>query len=404
MSERLYYEDATIQEFAAHVVERWQTERGFAVRLDRTAFYPTSGGQPHDTGTLNGVPVTDVWEEDGVVWHLLSGALEADEVTGRIDWPRRFDHMQQHSGQHVLSEAFVRVMDAHTIAVHIGSETNTVDLKIPKLDWEAVFRVEDEVNRVVWENRPVTAEGVSEDALAGIPLRRPPKVSGAIRIVWVADYDASACGGTHVRYTGEIGLVKITGFERYKGGVRVSFLCGGRAAQDYRRALGALQAVSAALSTNQDDLTEVAVRLQEDLKSVRRELNHARDALTQVEAERLWADTPEVDGVRRIVAHWADRSFADARAMATQLRARPGTLVLIAATEEKGLRLVCARSDDLAGVDASAILRQAAEALGGRGGGSPEMAQGGAKPQAHEVVMAALMAACQTYPPPASLP
>ena len=391
MTERLYYHDAALDEFTAHIVARQEDGRGPTVRLDRTAFYPTSGGQPCDTGTIDGIPVMDVWEgEEGAVWHLLERIPDGEEVAGRIDWPRRFDHMQQHTGQHLLSQAFIRKVDAHTLGFHIGSEASTIDLETPDLSWEDAFRVEDAVNGVVWENRPVTVHFATQDELAGFPLRRPPQVVGTVRIVQVEGYDASACGGTHVGRTGEVGGVKITGIERYKGGVRATFLCGGRALRDYRRALRLVQQVSADLSTSQDALCEAVARIQEEMKTMRRALNEARGELMQIEADRLWEEAPEAEGVRRIIAHWEDRSFADARTVAVQLRARPLTLALLAVTEPKGVQFVCARSDDLPDVDASAILRTAAGALGGRGGGSPAMAQGGAGHHSHEAVLDAL--------------
>lgn len=397
MTERLYYTDATLTSFDARIVERRETERGPAVRLDRTAFYPTSGGQPHDTGVLAGSPVRDVWDdEDGNVWHLLDTLPDNDTVSGVIDWGRRFDHTQQHTGQHLLSAAFVEVFDANTIGFHLGAESSTIDLDIPQLSWEAAFRVEDEVNQVIWENRAITIHSVTREELKtqAIPLRKPPKVTGKIRVIWVEGYDASACGGTHTNRTGEVGLIKITGIERYKGGVRVAFQCGGRALRDYRRALHIVRETSAELSVAQDELREAVARILEDAKSTRRALNRAQSALMAFEADRLWASTPEVDGVKRIVAHWADRTFADARAIANQLREKPRTLLFLAVTEAKGVRLVCARSEDLPpDINAGTILREAAGALGGRGGGSPAIAQGGAQAHPHETIIAALESA-----------
>jgi len=395
MTRRLYYDDATLVTFDARIVAQRETERGLAVQLDQTAFYPTSGGQPHDTGTLAGIPVVDVWDEEdvggpGAVWHLLEAGAAAvgDTVTGVIDWARRFDHMQQHTGQHILSAACVELYQGNTVGFHLGSEASTIDLDLPQFSWEAAFKVEDAVNRVIWENRPVTIHTVTRDDLGNIPLRKPPKVTGDIRVIWVEGYDASACGGTHVRTTAEIGLLKITGIERYKGGVRVGFLCGGRALRDYRRVLHALRTASNDLSVAQDEVPQTVTRLQEELQATRRTLNKAQSHLLEFEADRLWEATPEVDGIRRIGVHWTERPFADARAIAGRLRERPRTLLLLAVSEADGVRLVCARSDDLSHVDAGAILREVTQALGGRGGGSPSIAQGGAPVHAHEAIAA----------------
>lgn len=396
MTRRLYYDDATVVTFDARIVAWQETARGPAVQLDQTAFYPTSGGQPHDTGTLAGIPVVDVWDkENGEVWHLLEAmpaAAVGDTVSGEVDWPRRFDHMQQHTGQHILSAACVELYQGNTVGFHLGSEASTIDLDLPQLSWEAAFKVEDAVNRVIWENRPVTIHTVTRDDLGDIPLRKPPQVTGDIRVIWVEGYDASACGGTHVRTTGEIGLLKITGIERYKGGVRVTFLCGGRALHDYRRVLHALRAASSDLSVAQDEVPQTVARLQEELQTARRALNKSQSQLLEFEADRLWEATPEVDEVRRIGVHWTDRPFADARAIAGRLRERPRTLLMLSVSEEDGVRLVCARSEDLPHVDAGAVLREVTQALGGRGGGSPSIAQGGAPSHTADVIMTNIQA------------
>lgn len=391
MTEKLYHHDATLQTFTARVIARRETERGPAVQLDRTAFYPTAGGQPHDTGALNDIPVLDVWEEnDGALWHLLERPLEAAEVSGQIDYARRFDHMQQHTGQHLLSAAFVQVCQAATLSFHLGTEASTIDVARDPVTWEEAGAVEDAVNAAIWQNRPITLHFVTQAELGAIPLRKPPAVSGVIRVVWVEGFDASACGGTHVRHTGEVGLLKITGLERYKGGTRITFLCGERALHDYRRALHLLRETSAGLSIGQDELPAAVARLQTENRDAAQALRQARSALTEIEGEQLWTAAPERDGIRRIVAHWPARSFEEARAIAIRLRERPRTLLLLAATEGDALRLVCARSDDLPDVNASTLLRAAAETLGGRGGGAPTLAQGGAPARPHAEIMQVL--------------
>jgi alanyl-tRNA synthetase len=398
MTHRLYYYDATCRTFTARVIAQQQMDGGDgvlrpAVCLDQTAFYPTSGGQPHDTGALGGISVIDVQEtEDGKIWHFLDYPLPADvqEVSGEIDWNRRFDHMQQHSGQHLLSAAFEDLMGGHTIGFHLGRESSTIDLDLGSLAWEAAFRVEQQVNEVIWQNRSFTMEIMISDDAADLLLRKPPAVTGDVRVIRVESFDACACGGTHVSAAGEIGLVKVTGVENYKGGVRVHFLCGRRALTDYQQTLRMLQTASLALSVGPAELVEAIERLGDEAKESRRELRKAQGELTGYEAERLWRESAEIDGKHVVVRHWIDRSFAEARALAAQLRVQPNTLVLLAVTEPKGVRLVCSRSDDLPGVDASRVLREVAGALGGRGGGQPTLAQGGTPLHPREVVVAAL--------------
>ena len=391
MTERLYYTDSMMRSFSAQVVARRETDPGPAVQLDRTAFYPTSGGQPFDTGTLDDISVLDVWEEEGgEIWHRVERLPAGDTVRGEIDWERRFDHMQQHSGQHLLSGAFMRVLRAPTISFHLGSEESFIDLDFPELDWEQVFRVEAEVNRVIWEDKPMEVHIVDQEEIHRIPLRRPPQVSGKIRVIWIRDYDAVPCGGTHVTHTGAVGLVKVTRIEHYKGGMRVGFVCGKRALHDYQRVLRSLQQASADLSVHTSELEDAVGRLQEEVKQARRTVRAAQVELAAMEAEHLWAAASEQGGVRRVVAHLPEHTFEQALALASQLCSRSGTLALLAVSEAKGTRLVCQRSDDLCQTNAAAILLRAAEALGGRGGGTPTQAQGGAPAQAPDAILEAL--------------
>jgi alanyl-tRNA synthetase len=390
---RLYYHDATLQEFTAEVIAVRSSAGGapVRVRLSRTAFYPTSGGQPHDTGTLNGVPVIDVIEnDDGEIWHLLAQPLDpaTQHVRGKIDWARRFDHMQQHTGQHLLSAAFEDLLRAPTVGFHLGNEASTIDLQLDagvELAWDEVFKVENAVNQVVWENRPVTAGIWSEEDVALIPLRKPPAVTGEVRVVEVAGYDASACGGTHVAATGAIGIVKVIGLERYKGGMRVTFLAGQRALHHYQQHLQLLQESSLALSVGPGELPQAIARLEENARSARRDLRQLRDELLAHEADRLWSAAPVTDNIH-VVAHLVHRSFAEAQTLAGNLRERPSTLILLAVVEEGGARLICGRSDDLTQFNAAALLREVLVPLRGRGGGSPTMAQGGAPVHAAEQV------------------
>jgi alanyl-tRNA synthetase len=390
-ADRLYYADSMLREFTARILERRDTDRGPAVRLDRTAFYPTSGGQPHDRGTLGGERVLDVWDDDaGLVWHRLERLPAGDEVRCAIDWTRRFDHMQQHTGQHLLSAAFADLRRAATLSFHLGADDSSIDLDVADLTWEDAYAVEAQVNRVIWEDRPVEVRFFGEDEIHQVPLRKPPQVRGSIRVVWIRDVDASACGGTHVPRTGAVGLLKIVRLERYKAGTRVGFVCGGRALAHYQRALRGLQTVGADLSVHPDQVPETVARLLGDLKTLRRDMESARDALMAVEAERVWAETAMTDGARRIVAYRADWGPDHLTALATHLAAKPRTVALLAGNDAKGIRLVCRRSDDVTDVDAAAVLRRALERLGGRGGGNARQAQGGAPAAAPEAITEAL--------------
>ncbi len=404
MTLRLYYHDATLREFTARLICRRVVcgEDGIAaaVALDQTAFYPTSGGQPHDTGRLNGASVVDIQEDaEGTIWHLLAEPLAADTalVRGQIDWSRRFEHMQQHTGQHLLSAAFVTRLSALTVGFHLGRETSTIDLDVADLDWQTASEIEWAANAVVWQNRPVTHQIVAAHEAAKLPLRKPPVVEGRIRVIEIAGYDVSACGGTHVAATGEIGLLKITAIERYKSGVRVTFLCGGRALKAYQQSLHWMRASSAALSVGPGDLPAAIARLEEGVKAAQRDLRQSRATLAAYEAEALWAEAALVGEARIIVAQWQDRDPSELRGLAGRLRDRPRTLALLATTGEEGVRIICACSTDLAVLNASEILRAALKPLGGRGGGTPELAQGGASEHTPETVSDALQEAVARY-------
>ncbi len=385
MTERLYYADSYLAHFTARVVERLTWDGHPAVVLDRTAFYPTSGGQPSDRGYLGGVPVlgVEVREPDGVVVHILEAPLSSDEVAGEIDWPRRFDHMQQHTGQHLLSAACEQLLDADTVSFHLGAEVSTIDLNVPRLAREAIEEVEERVNRVIWENRAVRAYFVRPEEVASLPLRRPPQVEGPIRLVEVAGdegdrpFDLNPCGGTHVARTGEIGLLKVLRLDYRGQETRVEFVCGGRALRDYRLKNGVLLSLAAMLTVGYWELPEAVGRMQEEIREVRREARSLRERLVDVEAARL-AETAIVVGPLR-VARAVEENWdpADLRALAQKVAAHPGGVALVASVGGERVHL-CVACSEGAPADATALLRAVAEPLGGKGGGQARFAQGSA--------------------------
>jgi len=369
MTERLYYADSYLTSFDADVVGRRSIAGGHAVELSRTAFYPTSGGQPHDVGTLDGAQVVDVREEDGRVLHIVDAPLSG-RVHGVIDWARRFDHMQQHTGQHILSQAALRTAGAPTRSVHFGADASTLDLDRADLNRAEADALEDLANAVVVENRPVVVREADETELPALGLRRPAKRTGSIRVVEVEDFDRSACGGTHVRRTGEIGAIRVRRWERHRGGVRLEFLCGWRALRDHRRAHALLSALSAALTVAEAEVPEAVARLTAQLRSQERTLDDLRARLLSRDAADLLAaaegDHPRL--VATVVAYPPE----DAAALAGALAASPSCVAIIGASSG---RLVLARSADVA-LDARAALAQALGPYGGRGGGRSEFAQG----------------------------
>jgi alanyl-tRNA synthetase len=377
MAVRLYRGDSFLWRFNAHVRERLTYEGYPAVTLDQTAFYPTSGGQPFDLGTLNGAPVIDVIErDDGEIVHLLQGPCEGDVVQGEIDSARRIDHMQQHSGQHVLSQAFVNKGGLDTVAVHIGADDCTIDLPTPRLAAEIVDRAEDEANRVIFEDRAVIVKELTDAEVARLPLRKAPKVTGQIRIVEVEGYDWSACGGTHVRSSGQIGMIKITRAEKRSDVTRITFRCGGRALIDYRALNNMAASLSETFSMARADILPAIDRLREEARAARKELAGAQTRLMEYEAQELLR--ARGDG-RRVIARAFDGRDANVlRLMAKLLTVEPGMVALLGGYSGGRAFLCFARSAG-ATADMAALLRGALAALnapGAKGGGSPEFAQG----------------------------
>jgi alanyl-tRNA synthetase len=386
MTERLYYDDPTLTRFTARVVEQLQWEGYPAVVLDRTAFYPTGGGQPHDIGVLKDahspgdVQVVDVIERDsdGAVLHLLAGQLEAVEVEGEIDWDRRFDLMQQHTGQHILSAAFVVRLDANTVGFHLSGDYATIDLDRAPVSVKDLEDVEALANRVVFENRPATARFVPDEQVPDLPLRKPLAHEGPVRVVDIPDFDCSACGGTHVRHTGEVGLIKITRSERRAAETRVEFLCGQRALADYQVKNTLVMDLAREFTVGHWELDDMVHRLADDLKETQRELRRTRDALLDAEAAALWHGAVSVGKARVVKAHLPGRASEDLKHLAQRLVTHSQTLVLLAGGGEVGDKgfFTFARSPDLE-QHMGILVRQACEVIGGRGGGRPEFAQGG---------------------------
>ncbi len=396
-TEPLYYQDPYLRTFTARVIGRRTRNGQEVVALDRTAFYPTGGGQPHDTGTLAGVAVTDVFAEDGLVWHVLAAGLANDVVTGTLDWGRRFDHMQQHTGQHILSQAFIVERNAETVAFHLGATASTIDLNRTDLGPADLAAVEATANRVLDEARPVTATFVSREELAHLPLRKPPKVTGAIRIVQVADFDWSACGGTHVANSAQVGLIKIIGAERRGAELRISFLCGGRARADYARLQALASGLAGRFTCAQDEVPDAVERLARENQANRKALEELEAQWVEATAAAWWSAArllPAVSAAapeRRLIVQAIEATSERAKKLAQALRERPGAIVLLAARGERP-QLIFARADDVP-LNMGEVLRAAAAAAGGRGGGRPEWAQGGAP--TNEGLAAALTAATE---------
>jgi alanyl-tRNA synthetase len=405
-TERLYYTDAYQRTFRARITSRVAPDRlsppaspsinkedagprrtGGEDRpeglvLDRTAFYPTSGGQPHDTGTLAGRPVVDVVDTGEDIVHVLGAPVSetplavGSEVDGAIDWDRRFDHMQQHTAQHILSAAFLHVLGAETVSVHLG-DTSTLDLEISALSGVDAARVEDAATRIIFEDRPVSIRFVDAAQAQALGLRRPPRRTGQIRLVEVADYDRSACGGTHVRTTGEIGLLLLRRTERTRGHVRVEFLAGWRAVRDYRWKNAFVNDWSGRLTVRDRELGDALDRLTREAQDRERTLTDTRRRLLTYEAAELLAAAPVASGGRVLRLEFPKRDSDEVQSLLREMTARERCVVL-AGVLDTG-RLFFSRSPG-DGPEMADVLSRACRAVGGRGGGTSEFAQGKVPP------------------------
>jgi alanyl-tRNA synthetase len=383
MTERSYYADSYSTSFDAHVVERLTLDDSPAVVLDRTLFYPTSGGQPHDVGTLNGLPVVDVVEreEDQAIIHVLSSSApntvmrHGDQVQGEIDWARRFDHMQQHTGQHLLSQAFVQVAEADTVGFHLSDDYSTIDLNHDALSNDTIARAEELANQIIFEDRPVLARFLEPDEVATLPLRKVPPARDSIRVVQVEGFDWSACGGTHVARTGEIGLVKIVRSERRGSETRITFLCGQRALSHYQMLNALTHDLALHLTVGVEELPEAFGRLQTEARTARKERDRLRELLLDHEAAALTASAQLIGPVSLVCQQFQNREMEEVRRLATRITNQPGHIVLLGVTGNKA-QLIFARSTDLS-YDMRPLLQEACSLVGGGGGGGPELAQGG---------------------------
>ena len=368
MTDRLYYHDSYLTEFRARVVET--SPDRLRIYLDRTAFYPTSGGQPFDIGKLGVVNVTDVVDEDGRIAHQLSAPLDAAEVSGVIDWQRRFDHMQQHTGQHLLSAVLVNLFNAPTLSFHLGVESCTIDVA-RSLDPAQIRQAERRANEIVFENRPVTIG--FEDSSKDLGLRKPTEREGVIRIISIQDLDRSACGGTHVKSTGEIGPILIRKLDRIRGNQRIEFLCGLRAVKRARADFEAISGVARAFSAPPDEVPALVAAQLEKLQESDKARRRLATELAQARGRELYVDTPPgPDGIRKVVRRIVTLSD-DLRAEAQSFTAGQKSVFL--AMGENPPAIMLASSPD-SGINAGEFLKAALAKAGGRGGGNATMAQG----------------------------
>ena len=383
MTDRLYYTDSYCRSFDATVTRHFEHDGRPAVTLDRTAFYPTSGGQPFDTGRLAEVDVVETIDADAVIHVLASPLAAGSTVAGEINWTRRFDHMQQHTGQHLLSAAFDRLFENPTVSFHMGADVSTIDVA-REMSASDIERAVDAANEVIWEDRAVSIRFASWEEAARLPLRKDPAREGVLRLIDIGGFDLSACGGTHVSRTGAVGAIAVLAFERHRGGARLTFVCGGRAVRVLRAYRDAVSGSVRVLSVLPAELPAAVERLQHEARDSQKQVKQLRIELAGHEGRRLAGNSIEVGGVRVVVECLAGLDATGLKAVATAVTAE-GRMCAVLLSREPSPAIVISCSPGVA-VDARALMQQITERFGGRGGGKPDMAQGGGFAAAPEEV------------------
>ena len=385
MTTRLYYHDSFLYDFEADVREVQEAPKP-ALFLDRTAFYPTSGGQVFDTGVISTenekLKVTEVVDsEDGRVVHYLEAPPKSlqpgSKIRGQIDATRRRDHMQQHTGQHVLSAAFVRLFNIPTVSFHMADDYCSIDLDTPTLTQDQIEAAERLANEIILENRTVDIRFVTREEAGKLGLRKlPPADRDELRLIDIHDFDLSACGGTHVNQTGQIGCVLLRKTEKVRQGWRVEFIAGQRAVATARRDFTTLSDAAALFSTRIYDVPQQARKSLDEIRSLRKQSEQAQEELAEAQAAALLAETPETSGRKLVIRTFTDRDMNSMKLLAQRLTRKAPNVIALLATTSPQPSLVFAQSagqpDDM-----GALIKQTLSKLGGRGGGSKDLAQGG---------------------------
>jgi alanyl-tRNA synthetase len=382
-TERLYYSDSHLIEFEARVLEKTDRVSGWtAVTLDRTAFYPTGGGQPSDTGTLDGIRVLECMDDEGNgILHVIQGRAPevGTTVNGRIEWARRLDHIQQHTGQHILSQAFVTLFNAPTRSFRVLHDFCEIDVELANPTNELIERAVELANNVIWEDREIIIRNVTAEEATRLPLRKDSSREGELRLIEIEGFDLTPCGGTHAYRTGEVGMIAVRTWERSKGLTRIEFGAGMRALTDYKRANKTARAVAALFSAGRDDAAKLTARMLEENKELNRRVRSLEEIAARVEAEQLLNTAlPNPTGARVVSQIFDNRDGEGLKHLAQALIVYPNTIALLGSRDKDTARIVFARSAD-ASADMNALMREACVMLAGRGGGKADLAQGGGK-------------------------
>jgi alanyl-tRNA synthetase len=379
LTKRLFYKNPYIKDFTASITKITEKNNKFHIELNQTAFFPEGGGQPSDQGYIDDVPVFYVYEEDERIFHVLEKLpSKLENVKCIIDWEKRFDHMQQHLGQHILSSAFEKLHDAETVGFHLGSEYVTIDINIP-LSKDDIDNVEYYANQIVFNDLVVECIYPSSNELENLPLRKQPKVTENIRIVKIDDFDYSPCCGTHPNRSGEVGLIKIKKYENYKGGMRIVFLCGNRALKDYCLKNNIINEASSILSVKDYEVTNAVKKISNELINIKKENNSLKEQLIEYEAEHMLNNAQEHNNIKIIAHIFEDREFNEVKLLSSKITSAPKSVVVFGIKSDDKAQLILSRSKEVSQINMNEVLKESILLIDGKGGGTPFTAQGGGK-------------------------
>lgn len=379
-SNKLFYQDSYIKTFKTKITKQEKDENDqWYIVLEETAFYPTGGGQPFDTGTLNNNHVLNVEEINGEIRHYLQNpVLDPTEVLeGKINWERRFDHMQQHAGQHILSAAFEEMLNYKTVSFHLGEEVLTIDLDIEELNEREAGIVEKRANQIILENHPIETKWVSRAELSQYPLRKQPTVTENIRLVIIPEFDYNGCGGTHPNSTGQVGAIKILDWEKQRKKIRIRFVCGNRVLQQFHRKHQILSQLTKLLNAPEQEMIQSLNRLLENVKSTDKQLEEVRQSLLQYEAREMTDSQLDINGHVVIGKVFQNRSMKEMQQLArTITNISNGVIVIFISENESQLQVIAARGFGQQ-VSMKELLTDILPTIKGKGGGNENLAQGG---------------------------
>ena len=380
MQTRFYYENSMTKQFTSTIEKIAQDEQNNTyIVLHNTAFYPTGGGQPHDTGTINGIEIINVEEIDGEIRHYVAEGENVEGLSGKVEgvlnWARRFDHMQQHAGQHILTAAFVELFDLPTVSFHLGSDTVTIDLQTSAVTDDQLAAAEKRANEIILENREILTKWVTMEEANSYPLRKALKVEGDIRLVIIPDYDYNGCGGTHPTSTGQVQAIKILATEKMKQNIRVHFVCGKRVLQTLHLQNNVLMNVAKQLSAPKEDAAIALQKVLATAKATEKALTDAQDELLTYEANALLEDAVQ-NNSDTIIQLFPERSMQQLQKLAKLLTAQENTKIALIGEFEDKYQIVAARGNAQA-TSMKTVLQIVLPLINGKGGGSDQLAQGG---------------------------